>query len=230
MTVQVAEGVWNLDPEGAGFYLIAGEEACLLLDSGFGDVDVPAAIAPLAAGRPVRLVNSHYHMDHSGGNHFFPAAYAHPADFPGLRQTVSTLYPLHEGQCFPLGGRTLDVIECPGHTPGHIALLDRANRLLFSGDNIATVPIWMQGPDADLQVYIKSMDKFLALAGQVDQVLGCHGPMPQSIELCRDLKALAQDILAGSVSGDVRDLSGAGGPREPIRFFEKNGVSMFRPV
>lgn len=230
MIREVAAGVWNLAPEDAGFYLIAGQEACLLFDSGFGERDLPALLAPLVGDKPLCLVNSHYHLDHAGGNRFFPAAYAHPLDFPGLRPYSNSLLPLHEGMAFQLGGRCLEVLECPGHTPGGIALLDRAHRLLFSGDMVATVPIWMQGADANLHQYMASMDKFLALSPFVDQVLGCHGPMPQSLSLCPRLKALAAEILAGGLPGQVRDLSGAGGPPGLIRLCEKDGVSMLRPL
>jgi glyoxylase-like metal-dependent hydrolase (beta-lactamase superfamily II) len=40
----------------------------------------------------------------------------------------------HDGDRFDLGGRTLEVIVTPGHTPDAISLLDRANGLLFTGD------------------------------------------------------------------------------------------------
>lgn len=41
---------------------------------------------------------------------------------------------LEEGMRFELGGRTVEVILTPGHTPGSCCLLDRKTRILFSGD------------------------------------------------------------------------------------------------
>ncbi len=41
---------------------------------------------------------------------------------------------LHEGQVLDLGNRTLEVLHCPGHSPGGVVLLDRANGILFSTD------------------------------------------------------------------------------------------------
>jgi len=41
---------------------------------------------------------------------------------------------LHDGDKIDLGGRTLQVIGTPGHTPDAIALLDQKNGLLFTGD------------------------------------------------------------------------------------------------
>jgi glyoxylase-like metal-dependent hydrolase (beta-lactamase superfamily II) len=40
----------------------------------------------------------------------------------------------HDGDRIDLGGRWLEVIATPGHTPDAISLLDRANGLLFTGD------------------------------------------------------------------------------------------------
>jgi glyoxylase-like metal-dependent hydrolase (beta-lactamase superfamily II) len=40
---------------------------------------------------------------------------------------------IHDGERIDLGGRSLEVLATPGHTPDAISLLDRANGLLFSG-------------------------------------------------------------------------------------------------
>ncbi|MBW9152261.1 MBL fold metallo-hydrolase [Clostridium estertheticum] len=46
--------------------------------------------------------------------------------------------PVKEGHVFDLGERELEVMYLPGHTNGSIALLDRKNRVLFSGDTISS--------------------------------------------------------------------------------------------
>lgn len=51
------------------------------------------------------------------------------ADLPGVR-------PLEGGARVDAGGRTLEVLHLPGHTAGSLALLDRKNRILFSGDTV----------------------------------------------------------------------------------------------
>ncbi len=52
-----------------------------------------------------------------------------------------------DGDRFDLGGRTLEVIATPGHTPDAISLLDRANGLLFTGDTYYPAPIWLFRPE-----------------------------------------------------------------------------------
>lgn len=41
-----------------------------------------------------------------------------------------------EGDLLPVPGRRLRVLHAPGHTPGHICLLDEGNDLLFTGDHV----------------------------------------------------------------------------------------------
>ena len=49
--------------------------------------------------------------------------------------TLPRLIPLEEGHIFDLGGgRKVEVIHTPGHTPGEVVLIDDASRILFSGD------------------------------------------------------------------------------------------------
>lgn len=44
------------------------------------------------------------------------------------------VYPLYDGDVFDLGGRTVEVVEVGGHTPGSIVLIDRKTRIAFTGD------------------------------------------------------------------------------------------------
>jgi glyoxylase-like metal-dependent hydrolase (beta-lactamase superfamily II) len=81
---------------------------------------------------------------------------------------------IHDGNDFDLGGRILDVIATPGHTPDAIALLDRANGLLFTGDTYYPAPIWLYRPETDLNAYAASIRRLAALAPQIKLVLGAH--------------------------------------------------------
>ena len=40
------------------------------------------------------------------------------------------------GDILTYGGHRLEVIETPGHTPGHVCLYDRANKIMFLGDHV----------------------------------------------------------------------------------------------
>jgi glyoxylase-like metal-dependent hydrolase (beta-lactamase superfamily II) len=60
-------------------YLLCGEERALLIDSCFGLKGFEAAVRRLT-GLPVTVANTHAHVDHIGGNHFFDEIWYHEAD------------------------------------------------------------------------------------------------------------------------------------------------------
>ena len=81
---------------------------------------------------------------------------------------------LHDGDRIGLGGRTMEVIATPGHTPDAICLFDRANGLLFTGDTYYPGTIWLYRPETDLAAYGRSVRKIAALQPKVKMVLGSH--------------------------------------------------------
>ena len=81
---------------------------------------------------------------------------------------------VHDGDRIDLGGRSLEILATPGHTPDSICLLDRANGLLFTGDTFYPAPIWLYRPETDLDAYDASIHKLAALAPQIKTVLGAH--------------------------------------------------------
>lgn len=46
---------------------------------------------------------------------------------------------LNDGDRLPLAGRDLHAAWTPGHTPGHACVVDRSDRLLFTGDHVLPV-------------------------------------------------------------------------------------------
>jgi glyoxylase-like metal-dependent hydrolase (beta-lactamase superfamily II) len=104
---------------------------------------------------------------------------------------------VHDGFKINLGGRTVEIVATPGHTPDAICLLDRANRLLFTGDTYYPGPIWLFRPETDLDAYVASVKRLAALEPQIKLVLGQHNiPVAQPSVLPR-LVAAIQGVRAG---------------------------------
>ena len=98
----------------------------------------------------------------------------------------------HDGDRFDLGGRTLEVIATPGHTPDAISLIDRANGLLFTGDTYYPAPIWLFRPETDFKAYAASISRLNALAPDIRVVLGAHNiPVASPTVLTRLVLAFA---------------------------------------
>jgi len=107
---------------------------------------------------------------------------------------------VHDGDHIDLGGRTLDVIATPGHTPDAISLIDRANGLLFTGDTYYPAPIWLFRPETDLKAYAASISHLNALAPYVKVVLGAHNiPVASPTDLTRLVLAFAA-VWSGKVT------------------------------
>jgi glyoxylase-like metal-dependent hydrolase (beta-lactamase superfamily II) len=107
---------------------------------------------------------------------------------------------MHDGDRFDLGGRTLEVIVTPGHTPDAISLIDRGNGLLFTGDTYYPAPIWLFRPETDLDAYAASIRRLAALAPQVKLVLGAHNIPVASPTVLARLVAAFDQVRAGKVA------------------------------
>lgn len=84
--------------------------------------------------------------------------------------------PLAEGDVLQMGEYSFEVIDIPGHTPGHIALYDRAKKIMISGDHILdpiTPNIAFWGFEWNiLDVYFSSLDKVKAM--DIEMILPSH--------------------------------------------------------
>ncbi|QJU55424.1 MBL fold metallo-hydrolase [Herbiconiux sp. KACC 21604] len=84
---------------------------------------------------------------------------------------------LHDGELLEVPGRRLEVLHTPGHTPGHLALVDHGDELLFTGDLVLPTiypGLGLGGPaDDPLGDYLRSLERVSAYAGH--EVLPGHG-------------------------------------------------------
>ncbi|TRW47646.1 MBL fold metallo-hydrolase [Georgenia yuyongxinii] len=109
-------------------------------------------------------------------------------------------------------GRTLEVIHTPGHTTGHIVLLDRAEGLLFSGDHVLPHITPSLGYEeipqaAPLADYLSSLNLLRAMPDT--RMLPAHGPSTPSVHARVDallehhaerLELTLQVLAAGQLS------------------------------
>ncbi len=109
---------------------------------------------------------------------------------------------IRDGEQLDLGGRTIEVIATPGHTPDAISLLDRGNGLLFTGDTYYPAPIWLYRPETDLDAYAASIRRLAALAPQVKLVLGAHNIPVAAPAVLAKLVAAFDAVRAGKVRAE----------------------------
>lgn len=198
-------------------YLVLGREKAMVIDTACGREDLHAIVRTLT-DLPLVVVNTHGHCDHIGCNPYFEEAWLHPADrdlaarhftfyekeYAALGLTPCPFRWLSIGQVFDLGGLTLEVVALPGHTAGSIGLLDRQDRLLFSGDAINTGP-WMQLdeslPIADLRQMLLTLKA--QHGGDFDRILHGHAKGFANADLVDMLLRGCDELLSGHRENDL---------------------------
>jgi glyoxylase-like metal-dependent hydrolase (beta-lactamase superfamily II) len=104
---------------------------------------------------------------------------------------------IHGGEKIDLGGRVLEVISTPGHTPDSISLWDAQNRLLFTGDMYYPGPIFLFRPETDLHAYEASIKKMASLKSKL--LLTAHNvAVGDPADLPRVLDAMKQ-VRSGKI-------------------------------
>jgi len=101
--------------------------------------DAAAVRAELAAAgwRLDMILNTHWHPDHAGGNAILKAATgAHIVGPAEVRRIAPLDEAVYDGDVVALGETRFEVIACGGHTIGHIAYFDPADRIAFVGDTL----------------------------------------------------------------------------------------------
>jgi glyoxylase-like metal-dependent hydrolase (beta-lactamase superfamily II) len=84
---------------------------------------------------------------------------------------------LHDGDTVTVGDETLEVIHCPGHTPGHIVLFHRAGRFAIVGDVLFAGSIGRTDfPRGNHQQLLRSIRERLFPLGDDITFLPGHGP------------------------------------------------------
>lgn len=112
---------------------------------------------------------------------------------------------VHDGEWIDLGGRSLEVLATPGHTPDAISLFDRGNALLFTGDTYYPAPIWLFRPETDLAAYDASIKRLARLEPQVKLVLGAHNIPVASPSVLPQLVTAFEVVRGGKVQPTPAD-------------------------
>lgn len=145
-----------------------------------------------------KILVTHGHIDHAGGVAALAARAGVPIEGPheedafwieGMAQQsrmfgfpdVASFTPdrwLQDGDKVSFGEVELDVLHCPGHTPGHVVFFHAVDRLAQVGDVLFQGSIGRTDfPRGDHDTLIASIkNKLFALGDDVDFIPG-HGPM-----------------------------------------------------
>jgi hydroxyacylglutathione hydrolase len=142
----------------------------LVHDDVSGDTAVvdPGDAAPVLAEAARRdwtisqVWNTHWHPDHTGGNLAIKQATGARISGPANEKIPGRDVALDEGDAVRIGDHVGRVIEVPGHTLGHIALLFDEERVAFVGDTLFAMGCGRLFEGTPAQMY-RSLQRLTAL-------------------------------------------------------------------
>lgn len=167
--------------------------------------DVPRILAAIAAAgmKPAKIVLTHGHLDHAGGaaelreslsgrspvpvpvigpdardQFLLDDLHAQGLRYgvPDMRDVVPDAY-LHDGDTVGIAGATMLCRHAPGHTPGHVILVDAASRLALVGDVVFRLSVGRTDfPYGDTAELMRSIERHILTLDDDMAFLCGHGP------------------------------------------------------
>lgn len=181
-------------------YLLYNEfNQCVIIDPGCyfdAEKDQMAGFIKQKGLTPKMLLNTHCHLDHVFGNKFVAETWALTLHLHEKEKTVLEFAPasglmwnmpfdnyagdfiyLKEGEILKIGEDELQVIEAPGHSPGHVCFYCKAQNFIIGGDVLFQRSIGRTDlPGGNHQTLLNSIRQKLFVLPDATVVYSGHGP------------------------------------------------------
>ena len=129
-----------------------------------------------AEGRkPVGVLLTHHHVDHVGGAQVLGLPIAASAQTAALLDFKVDRV-LEDGDRLEVGPRGWRALHLPGHTRGHLCLIEDGSGAVIAGDLVAGVgTVIIDPPEGDMADYLASLDRLLG--EKPGAIFPAHGPV-----------------------------------------------------
>ena len=172
---------------------------CIIIDPGCYDESENAILKNFIETnnlRPVSLINTHCHLDHIFGNSFVADTFnlnpiMHKADLPmlqyapiaaqkygvNLNKLPKVTKFIEEGSIIKFGKSKFNILFTPGHSPGHICLVNNEEKIILSADVLFYLSIGRTDlPMGDHKTLLKSIKEKILVLDDKMLVYPGHGP------------------------------------------------------
>lgn len=221
---KVSERILRIvDIAGTAAYLIQGTEKACLIDTcnGFGNIKkYVESICKL----PLTVVLTHGHFDHAGAAALFDEVYMNPRELDVYRAyyrhpmkeeellRLETRYghleenplrtaaflPLEDGDLFELGGVSVEMIACAGHTPGMMMAYIKEERTMLFGDACGEGTLLFDDFALNISAYRKNLQRIKdTYEAGYDRIIRNHGSFTSPLNLLDNVIECCDTICAG---------------------------------
>lgn len=181
------------------FVLYDESRDCVIIDPGCSNEEENRQLTSFIDKnklKPVRLLNTHSHVDHLMGNNFVAREYdlkpeIHEGGMGFHKQAADSgmvfgldvedqIMPekfIHEGDRITFGNSSLEVIYAPGHVDGHVCYLSRKEKFVIAGDVLFQMSIGRTDlPTGNMDLLLQNIREKLFILPDDFTVYPGHGP------------------------------------------------------
>jgi glyoxylase-like metal-dependent hydrolase (beta-lactamase superfamily II) len=196
--MEIAIFVFNPFAENT-FILYDESNECIIVDPGCNNDKEEKTIIDFITSKelkPIKLINTHFHIDHVLGNQFIsdhynlkPELHKEAMYFFELQHQIANTYGieykgspqpvkfLEQGDEIAFGNSRLEVLHVPGHSRGSICLHHKESRQLIAGDVLFRESIGRTDlPGGDYNTLIEGIKNKLLTLDPETKVYPGHGP------------------------------------------------------
>ena len=172
---------------------------CVIIDPGCSNAQEEELIVSFISEnnlKPVRLLNTHCHVDHVFGNQFIANKYnleleAHELDLPtlnmvemsvkmygipGYKKSPEIVKFLNHNDIITFGNSELKVLFTPGHAPGHVVFYNEPQHFVINGDVLFHLSVGRMDLPGGSEVVLRETIKNVMYALPDETVVFCgHG-------------------------------------------------------
>ena len=197
-------------------YIVEGSERTLVIDCGTTIEGLSKLVSSITS-KPVTLIATHVHPDHTGSAvNEFREIYINAADMVNVQSMMrdyrGRISYLTDGQTIDLGGRTIEVMFTPGHTPGSTTFFDKEAGYGFSGDAFGTTNLLLMTNFPTLYSTAGRVEEYMERNGITKLYSGhYHGNDCETLQRVKDIKQMCREMIDGTYKGEVFQGQSMGG-------------------
>lgn len=207
---QIDEHTWHGNGHvmaNEAIYIVEGNDRALVIDAGTEIKDYDKIIAQITS-KPVTLVATHVHPDHTGSAvNYFDEIYINAADMVNVKEMMGNykgeIKYLVDGEVIDLGGREIEVVFTPGHTPGSTTFMDKVAGYGFSGDSFGSGNLLLTTNWSTLLLTCQRTLEYMK-KHNIEKLYPGHymGVNVETQKRVADMMQMSRDVLDGKLSGE----------------------------